>query len=144
MKTNAQQWAADWAAGMNNSQEKVKRGVNAVKEAPGVTAAKSIEKMRANWIAALDSGRWQMNTTAVTLQAWQSAMINKGLPRIADGVRAAQQKVQNYATRAMPVYETLQNQIRQMPKRTVQDSLARVRVWMEGMQAAREQLRGAV
>ena len=142
MKTNAQQWAADWAAGMNAAGEKIKRGVGAVKEAPGVTAAKSIDKMRANWIAALDSGRWQLATTNVTLQQWQAAMINKGLMRIADGVRASQQKVQNYATRAIPVYENLQAQINQMPKRTIQDSLARVRVWMEGMQAAKDQLRG--
>lgn len=143
MKTTAQQWAQDWVAGMNGAAEKMKRGVQAVTVSPGIGASDAIEKMRANWIKAIDNGTWQQAVTSYSLQQWQASMINKGIPRIADGVRNSQMKVQNYAQRAIPIYQQLQAQIDQMPKRTLADSLQRVRIWMEGMESAKQQLKGA-
>jgi hypothetical protein len=141
VRVNAQQWAQDWVNGMTGAGDKIKRGVSAVQTAPGVKAFDAAEKMRANFIASVDSGRWGDAVLAVSLQQWQNAMIAKGLPRIQDGVRASQMKMQNYAQRAIPIYTALQAQIDSMPKRTLADSLQRVKVWMEGLNAQRANLK---
>lgn len=139
---NAQQWAENWVNGMNNAGEKMRRGAQAVTEAPSLRAVDAVNKMRANWIAAIDSGYWTGRMSSVTLDQWRNAYINKGIERIANGVAGARGKVQSYATRAIPIMTNLQNQIRQMPNATNQDAEARVLAWMRGMRAASDQLRG--
>lgn len=141
MALTAQQWAQNWVAGMTNANDKIRAGVQATMEAPGIAASTAIPKMRANWIASIDNGTWLHRVTAVTLQQWQQAMINKGLPRIADGVRAAQGKVQAFATVALPIYQQLQAQVHAMPKVTPADSENRVLAWMRGMRDAKSALR---
>lgn len=131
---NAAQYWAKWSQGMNNAQERIRAGVNAVQEAPGVRAGNAIAKMRANWLRSVDDGRWLRAVSAVTVQQWQRAMIEKGLPRIADGVRGAQPKVTNFANQLLAFEATLQQQVRQMPSITVADRRARMVAWFDGMQ----------
>jgi hypothetical protein len=138
----AQQWAQSWANGMSGADAKIRAGVMATVLSPGQEALGSIAKMRANWIAAIDSGRWAIAMGAMTVQEWQQAMIQKGLPRIADGVAAGKPKVQAYANIAIPVMQALQAQIHAMPKTTPAESEARVLAWMRGMRNAKAQLRG--
>lgn len=137
----AADWARNWVQGMTNAADKIRAGVNRVTESPGIAAVQAQDKMRANWLASIDNGTWMGRMASMTLQQWQQGMINKGLPRIADGVRAAQGKVQAFATVALPVYQQLQSQIRQMPAVTPQDMEARVLAWMRGMRAAKPALR---
>ena len=141
MKT-AQQWAQNWVNGMTNAGERIKAGVMNVQTPPGESAVQAHTKMRANWLAAIDGNKWSNALLAVTLDSWKQSMIQKGIPRIADGVRASQGKVQNYATRAIPIMQALQQQVRSMPKITPQDSEARVLAWMRGMRNAKLNLFG--
>ena len=139
---NAVNWAANWSTGMNQATDKIRQGVQATTVAPSVGLLAAKDRMRARWLAAIDSPSFESAVQRVTLPMWQQAMISKGLPRISDGVRLAQPKVQGYATRAIPVYQQLQTLVRAMPKTTLNDSVARVRAWMEGIQNAKVVLRG--
>lgn len=130
---NAQQFAANWAQGMNNATDKMRQGAQNVKTAPGVSALNAKEKMKARWLDSVNSGKWGANVQAVTLQDWQQAYVQKGLPRIADGVRASQGKVQRFANEFLPFIQSLQQTVRAMPKVTPADSEARVLAWMRGM-----------
>lgn len=134
---NAQQFWTNWSNGMNNSLDRMRAGVNAVQEAPGTRAVAAMAKMRANWLRALDEGKWTRGVTAVTVQQWQQAMINKGIPRIADGVRGAQNKVTNFAQQLLAFETALQGRVRQMPNVTVADRRARMNAWFDGMQTFR-------
>lgn len=123
----------NWSNGMNGAQERITRGVQAVTQSPGVQAAASQDKLRANWLRAIDSGKWARAMEQLTLGEWQRAMIQKGIPRIADGVRGAQAKVTNFASQFIPFITNLRQQVQAMPNTTPQDSEARVLAWIRGM-----------
>jgi len=139
----ANEWAQNWMGAMLQADGKMRAGAQRLTYAPGAAAVQAVDKMRANWLAAIDSNQWANATGMVTVEQWRQAYIQKGIPRIADGVRAAQGKVQAYAQRAIPVYTQLQAQINAMPKRTLNDSKARMNAWLDGMVAAKGQLAGA-
>ena len=67
---------------LKGATEDIRRGVQKVTEAPGVKAAAKEEKMRANLLAALDSGKWKNRVAAVPLEEWKDKMLNKGVGRI--------------------------------------------------------------
>jgi hypothetical protein len=133
MRVNAQQYAANWVAGMQNSTEKMRAGIQAVRDNPMLAAVEAQDKMRARLLAAIDSGKWARNTANVSLTQWQSAMINKGLARIPDGVRNAQQKMRGVGDTLIPFMANLQDQIRAMPNITAADAEARMLAWTRGM-----------
>jgi hypothetical protein len=140
---NAQLFWQNWQNGMNNSADRMRQGVAAVKTAPSEGAIAAKEKMRARWIQSIDTGKWASRTAEITLQQWQQAMIQKGIPRIADGVRGAQARVINFATQLLAYEMQLQQQVRAMPKITVADSKARMNAWFDGMQQFQYQ-RGSI
>lgn len=129
----AQQWSANWLAGMQNSARKTTDGVNRMTEAPGPKAAAQQEKMRINWLARLADGTWARNVSSVSLETWRRKMIQKGIPRMADGAIQSQGKVTRWATYAAPRMQQLMTDVRAMPKITAQDSEARALAWMRGM-----------
>lgn len=92
----AQSWANNLGAAVN----KYTAGVQAVTQAPGAAAAAAVDR----WIAGVQAGQqaFVTNSNAVTLQAWQSAAVNKGAPRLASGATAAQTKVQTAFTSLFP------------------------------------------
>jgi hypothetical protein len=140
--TTAQAWADAWSAGVAGSAGRMRTGAAGVAVAPGVTATQPdrMNRMRANWNAAtVDGGVWQTNTAAVTVQQWRDAYTGRG---IANAQTAAadpiiKRRVQNFATAAMPYYRQTMQTIAAMPKSTTQDSLNRVKAWMDAMTAAK-------
>lgn len=129
----AQQYWQRWSDGMNAAGDKMRAGINRVQITPAAAAIAAQSKMRANWLQAVDSGKWANNLGAMTLAIWQRAMIDKGIPRIADGVRGSQTRVTNFANALLAFETNLQNQVRAMPNITPQDREARVLAWMRGM-----------
>lgn len=136
MITAAQFWTK-WSNGMNQAGDRIRAGVNAVLTTPGYDAIAQQAKMRANWLNAIDGGKWATNLGAMTVEGWRAAMIQKGIPRIADGVRGAQARVTNFATALLQFENQLQQQVRAMPNATAGDKEARVIAWMRGMKQFR-------
>jgi len=92
--------AANWAARLGQSTQKIQAGIQGVTVAPGQAAARNKAAYIANVTAKVD--KWASRTAAVSLADWQAAAIAKGLPRIASGATAAQPKFQNFMVQFLP------------------------------------------
>lgn len=123
--------AAKWAANLARSADAIRAGVNAVTEAPTAKAARNLDKAAANYQEAISSGRMARALGQVTLQDWQQSMLTTGLGRIQSGAQKGQSKYARFATAFYPAMDAASKQAQAMPKNTLEDSLARVRVVLE-------------
>lgn len=114
---------AKWVTNLSNATQHITDGVNAVQTAPGQAAARQVQ----TWLARIQASaqKWATNTAAVSLQDWQQAMINTGIPRIAQGAQAKQGKYQAFAQKFFPYLQTGVAQVKAMPKVTLQDGINR-------------------
>lgn len=121
----AAQVAQKWAQNLGASTTSIQNGVNAVQTAPGQIAASRQALMKAKLNAAIDSGKWASRVGNVSLSDWKSAMLNKGVQRVASGAQAAQPKMQAFLTDFLPVAAQVSQTVDAMPKNTIEDSVAR-------------------
>ena len=103
----------------------IQRQVEAVTEAPGLKAAKKADKMLQNIQNSITSGRWQARVSAVSVEDWKTAMIKKGIPRIAQGIDAAAPKVEAFFEEFFPFLETVEKEVAAMPDMTLEDNINR-------------------
>jgi len=88
-------------------------------------AADKIDKMRTNVIKAIDDGKVERGLRRVSLSDWQSAMINKGVPRITQGLEQAETKIVEFNREFYPHLERVQAEVDAMPDTTLEDNIAR-------------------
>lgn len=114
---------AKWVTNLSNATQAITAGVNDVTVAPGQLAARQVN----TWLARIQASaqKWAKNVGAVSLQEWQQAMINVGIPRIAQGAQANQGKYLAFAQSFYPYLSQGQAKVKQMPKVTLQDGINR-------------------
>jgi len=115
------------------SLEDMKSGVERVTEAPTAKAAKKVDKMRANLLAALDSGKWQRRLNAVPLEEWKRKMIDVGVPRVSAGIDAAAAKTESFAAELLPHVDKISAEVKKMPDVTLDDNINRMVSFIRGM-----------
>lgn len=93
-KVTPEEFAEEWANGLKNKTAKIRRGIERVRDAPGVKAAAKQDKLVQNFNAAVQSGKWRDNVSAVPVEEWRQKTLNKGLQRIAAGVDEAKPRMQ--------------------------------------------------
>jgi hypothetical protein len=138
-KITVQQAREKHASRLKASTGEIQRQVNAVTTAPGIQAAKKADKMLTNITNAITSGRWGRRVSSVSLQDWQSAMINKGIPRISQGIDAAAPKVEAFFAEFFPHLEKIEAEVKAMPDLTLEDNINRA---VHAMRRASEFKRG--
>ena len=125
----ADQIANNWSTRLGASTEKMKNGISAVKTAPGQAAARQKSVWAQN--VANSQDKWASRVASVSLNDWQGAMINKGLPRVASGAQAAQGKMANFMTKLLPFEQSL---VSNLPARgTLEQNIQRAESVMRGM-----------
>ena len=135
-RVNSQQWLQKWSTNLNAAGTYIKNGVNAVTVAPGQAAAAAQDRMLAGVTQAVQSGKWARNVSKVSLQDWQNAMINKGIPRIAQGTQVA------VATKGPQIDALLANVnaaaavAHALPKGGIEQGIARATAFMRAMSQA--------
>lgn len=134
-----QEVAARWRERLSGARAKITAGVEGVQRAPGESAAAQVEKWAANTLAA--KNKWAQNVKSVTLAEWRQAMIEKGIPRIAQGAQAAEDRMTQFFDALLPLTARIKEEVRKMPKSNIDESLARVRKSMEMMRTLRYQRR---
>jgi hypothetical protein len=112
MAKNAADSAALWAQRTAAATPQYISGVQAVTVSPGQKASQKAAFWASQTQAA--QAKFAAATGAITLGDWQAGAINKGAPRIASGVAAAQPKMQTFLT-SLIQYE--QSALAQLPPR---------------------------
>ena len=111
----------------------IERGIARVSEAPGKKAAAKQEKMLAGITKAVKNGTWARRVSAVSLEDWKSKILEKGVPRIAGGIDAAADKVEDFFTQVLPHIDKVKAEVDKMPDLTLNDNIARATKMMKGM-----------
>jgi len=113
----------------------MRKGVEKVKEAPTLKAAsdKAQAKMKAKWLAAMDSGKIKRRLASVTLEDWKKDMLEKGVGRVASGIERSKAKRLEFAKQLIEYQNNLLPKIEEMPDLTLEDSINRMTEWVRGM-----------
>lgn len=134
-KVTAQQWLQKWGQNLSAAGPYITAGVNAVKTAPGVAAASQANLMLQNLTASVTSGQWAKAVSAVSLQSWQTAMTQKGIPHIAQGVAGAQANKVPQITALLNAVDNSVASIANLPKGGLENNIARATSFMRAMSA---------
>lgn len=124
-KLNAQQVADKWANNLGAASAQIKAGVLAVTVSPTEKAANRAQAYIDGVQRAVQSGKWQANLRAVTLQQWQQAMIDKGIPIIASRAMAAKNKFRAFMQAWLQYQDGIAQELFSMPRGTLQQNIAR-------------------
>ncbi|HET6917654.1 MAG TPA: hypothetical protein VFH56_16325 [Acidimicrobiales bacterium] len=130
---NAADVAKKWAQNLTGSTQSVQQGVQAVTTAPTALAAAQAQAFVTGVTNAVASGKWQAGLNRVSLQDWQNAMIQKGIPRIGPGATAAQGKFASFMSQLLPFQQSLSQQLAQMPRGDINANIQRMVFWATQM-----------
>jgi len=122
---NPSEVARKWSRNLAGSGESVKAGVNAVTSNPAEAAIRQQDVMVQNFTQAVTSGKWARNLGRVTLQDWQKAMIDTGIPRITSGAAKGLPKMESFLNQFLPYLEQGQNALKTMPRGNLQQNIQR-------------------
>ena len=115
-----------------NSTPDIEAGIAAVTESPMDKAADNLGTAKANYVAAIDSGKMERNLRAVPLATWKQKTLAK-VGRIAEGAEASRHTIEVFHSQRNTHQEGIDRKLDTMPKRTLQDSGRRMMAQMEGM-----------
>lgn len=132
-KISPQEFAEKWARRLTASTPDIQRGVQRVDQSPTEKAASKKDKMLANLTQAVQSGKWEAGLRKVTLQDWKKQILEKGLPRLSQGVSGAQGEVADFAGQLLAFQDTVKGEIERMPDLTLEDNIARMTTWVRRM-----------
>lgn len=112
-----------WVGNLSSSTERIKAGVARVTQAPGQKAAAQSQK----WLQRVTASqqKWASRVASVSLQSWQSSMTDVGIPRVAQGAQAKQNKYQDFASEFFPHLAAGVQRIDSMPSTTLEDNINR-------------------
>ena len=118
-----------WASRLGGATQEIRNGVAGVTVAPGMQAAKQKDL----WLMRLQQSadKWARRVGAVSLQEWQTAMVEKGIPRIASGANAAKPKVASFMAEFLPYVDQGVAKVKAMPKGDLSSSAARMLAMMQ-------------
>ena len=123
---------AKYTAGASAGQAAYSAGVQATTKDPTALAVAAQAKLQANFLAALQSGRWARNLQAVGASGWKAAVLAKAA-NYGVGIAAGATKYQAAYQSMLPQMQSLQAQIDAMPNVTIGDANARSAAWATGM-----------
>lgn len=123
VRADATMATAKWLQNLGNATDRMKTGATNVTVAPGAKAAAAADK----WLLRVQNAKQKFitNTGRVSLQEWQNAYINVGIPRVSQGAQAKQAKYTAAMADFLPYLAQGVAKIDAMPKTTLQDSIAR-------------------
>jgi len=98
-------------------------GAMAVTTAPGQLAAAAADK----WLARVTQSKdkFKSRVASVSLQDWQNAYVNVGIPRVSQGAQAKQAKFLAFFDQFLPYLQAGLQTIDKMPSTSLEDGIAR-------------------
>lgn len=123
VRVTPDQATSKWVSRLSGATTEIQQGVSRVTQAPGQAAAAKFQK----WQQAIQesANKWRRNVAAVSLEQWQASMVNIGVPRVAQGAQAKQDKFQRFASEFFPHLERGVEAVSRMPDTTFEDRVQR-------------------
>lgn len=122
-----------WARRTKGAVSDIQAGIDRVTESPAQKAIAKKDKMKANLLKSLDDGTWEKRLGEVSLEDWKSKTRAKVAERLAGGVDGAAAKRQKFDTHLVNTINEILPKIDSMPDMTLEDSVNRVRTFMDHM-----------
>lgn len=116
--------ATKWKTNFSASGPSIEAGVRAVTESPGMAAARAKAKWLAKVTASAD--KWAKNVSAVSLQAWQNAMLTTGLQRLQTGATAGEPKMAQFLNQFLPYLDRNKAAIDAMPTTDLESAIQKM------------------
>lgn len=123
VRGNAQSISSKWQTRLTGSTAEIQAGIQRVTQAPGQAAVAKKQKWVNNVTASQE--KWARNTGRVSLQDWQRAALDVGVPRIAQGAQAKVGKVEAFMNDFIPHLERGQAAVKAMPDDTFEGRVQR-------------------
>lgn len=117
--------AQKWSRNLQAAGPSIQAGVNAVTVSPAQQAIKQQDVMVQNFTQSVTSGKWARNLGKTTLNDWQQAIIQVGIPRITAGAAKALPKVQDFMTQWLQYEEAGKAKLAQMPRGGLDQNIQR-------------------
>ena len=136
-RVTAEEYVEKHVRRLKGSLDDVRKGIDRTSVAPGQLAAKQAGKMKIKVNEALDSGKWERNTSSVSLSDWQQAAKDKGVNRISQGIDASIQKNTLMAGKLLAAVDAASNKVRVMPSTTLEDNINRMTTYVREMSKAK-------
>lgn len=111
----------------------IRKGVEAVTEAPGKKAAAQADKMLAGITKSVQSGKWAKNTAAVSLEEWKEKTLTKGVNNIGVGIDASIAKTTEFYRKLQAHQKSIDTELANMANLTLEDGIARATHQMRRM-----------
>jgi hypothetical protein len=123
VRASSDQATQKWVTNIGQATERITSGVQAVQTAPGQKAAAAHQK----WLTRVQESadKWRQRVGSVSLQDWQNAMVNVGIPRIAQGAQAKQGKMKAFMDDFLPYLQNGVSKVEAMPSVTLEDNINR-------------------
>lgn len=134
---SAAEVAQNWERGLSGASAKITAGINRVSENPMAKAAQSVDLWQQRTSSQQARDKFVRGLNRGSTQSWKDAAIKKGVPRISQGAREAQPKVQAFMQEFLPHVASVQAAVNAIPKGDLSASRARMIANMEGMAAFR-------
>ena|SRR5439155_25232191 len=126
-----------WVQRLGASTDKIRQGVQAVTTSPTQAAAAAVNTWQQRLADPKTAQKYVASLSRVSTADWQNAMLNKGLNRIASGAAAAHDKFMNFLSQFLPFEANIAQQVRNMPKATLDDRINRAVAQIRGNAAFR-------
>lgn len=120
--------ASKWAKNLAAATSSITAGVNSVTSSPTHKAAARAQAYADGVQRAVSSGKYAKKLMAVSLSDWQQAMIQKGVPRIAQGANAAVPKFDSFMSKFAPHLAALQSKLAAVPRGDINQNIERARI----------------
>lgn len=130
--TDAAAVASKWQSRTSGAQQAYVDGVNNTQKDPTQLAINNQARLKTNFNAAIDSGKWANRLRAVGKAGWLQAIQDKA-NNFSTGVNAAQSKVASAFAPLLQYENNLQQQVDAMPNVTDTDRENRMLAWVRGM-----------
>lgn len=129
--------AQKWQTRLAGSGDAIRAGVAAVTTAPGQLAAQKADLWLQNVTASMP--RWKERVASTSLQDWQSAMVNKALPRISAGSADGKAKFEMFLGQWMPFMQQVRDSL--PPRGNIDQNIARMEQQVRKAHEARGRFR---
>lgn len=129
----AQAVATKWVARTSAAAQDYANGVAQTDVDPTARAIQAQGRLRSEFLASVDSGKWAQRLQSVGKVGWQQAVASKGVQNFSTGVQAAEQKVAQAFGPLLAFEQGLQSTVQAMPNNTDADRNNRMLAWVNGM-----------